>query len=157
MLEHGGDEDEAIAALLHDAAEDCGGRPRLEEIRKKFRDRVADIVAGCTDTFEEPKPPWRPRKEKYLEHLPRASKSVQLVGAADKLHNARSILADYRVLGEALWSRFNANREETLWYYRAVIEALKARAPAGLVDELDRTIRQLEEEIRTRNGTRKEA
>ena len=150
VLEHGGDEDEAIAALLHDAPEDQGGVATLKLIRSKFGSRVAGIVAGCSETFEEPKPPWRPRKAKYLKHLPHASRSIQLVGAADKLHNARSILADYRVVGEALWSRFNATRDQTLWYYRSVIKALKPGAPSGLVGELERTVRELEREIELR-------
>lgn len=147
VLENGGGEDEAIAALLHDAAEDQGGATRLAEIRTRFGDRVAEIVDGCTDTVEEPKPDWKPRKEKYLKHLPQASASIQLVSAADKLHNARSILADYREIGEALWSRFRATRDETLWYYRSVVEALRPAGPTRLVDEIDRTIRELEREI----------
>jgi len=98
VLENGGDEDEAIAALLHDAAEDCGGRATLDEIRRRFGPRVADIVDGCTDSYETPKPAWRPRKEGYLAKLHGASPSVRLVSAADKLHNARSVLADFRPL-----------------------------------------------------------
>lgn len=93
-LEHGASEDEAIAALLHDAVEDAGGRPTLEMIRARFGAAVADIVEGCTDSYEEPKPEWRPRKEAYLAHVAQASRSVRLVSASDKLHNARSILSD---------------------------------------------------------------
>ena len=109
-LEHGANEDEAIAALLHDAVEDAGGKPTLDMIRIRFGDAVADIVAGCTDAYVEPKPDWRPRKDAYLAHLANASASVRLVSASDKLHNARSILLDLRVHGPALWSRFTAGK-----------------------------------------------
>ena len=100
--ENGGTEEEVVAALLHDAPEDHGGRARLEEIRERFGDEVAEIVAGCTDTYEDPKPAWRPRKEAYVAHVRTAPASVRLVSAADKLHNARSILADLRVSGNEL-------------------------------------------------------
>ncbi len=96
VLEHGGNEDEAVAALLHDAVEDQGGAPRLAEIRARFGVVVADIVAGCTDADTTPKPPWQERKDRYLAHLPAAGRSVQLVAAADKLHNLRSLIEDYR-------------------------------------------------------------
>ena len=105
--EHGGTETEVIAALLHDAVEDQGGAPRLQEIRERFGDEVAAIVQECSDTDRTPKPPWRERKEAYIEHLAGAAPSARLVSAADKLHNARAILADYRERGDALWSRFN--------------------------------------------------
>jgi (p)ppGpp synthase/HD superfamily hydrolase len=126
VLEHGGSEDEAIAALLHDAVEDQGGPPMLAEIRARFGDNVAEIVAGCTDTDQVHKPSWRLRKERYIAHLRHAPFSVRFVSAADKLHNARSVLADYRQHGEALWPRFTGNRDGTLWYYRAVTDALQA-------------------------------
>jgi (p)ppGpp synthase/HD superfamily hydrolase len=144
VLEQGADEDEAIAALLHDAVEDQGGVVALEEIRRRFGDGVAEIVAGCTDAWTTPKPPWRERKEAYIAHLRQASASVRLVSAADKLHNARSILADYRVLGDALWSRFNGGKEGTLWYYRALVETLQAADPTPLVEELDRVVSEIE-------------
>ena len=144
VLEQGGDEDEAIAALLHDAVEDQGGRPTLDEIRRRFGDRVAGIVEGCTDAFTTPKPPWRGRKEAYLAHLPQASASVHLVSAADKLHNARTILADYRQSGETVWERFNGGRDGTLWYNRALVEALRAGGPSPLVEELERVVAELE-------------
>jgi GTP pyrophosphokinase len=99
VLEYGGDEDEAIAALLHDAVEDRGGRPTLERIKRRFGSAVADIVQACSDAEVKPKPPWRERKERYIEHVTAASASVRLVSAADKLHNARSILKDYREIG----------------------------------------------------------
>jgi (p)ppGpp synthase/HD superfamily hydrolase len=144
VIEQGGDEDAAIAALLHDAVEDRGGRPTLAKIRRRFGDSVAEIVEGCTDAFITPKPPWRERKEAYLAHLPQASAAVRLVAAADKLHNARATVADYRALGEAVWERFNGGREGTLWYYRALVEALQAAGPSPLVEELDRVVSELE-------------
>ena len=154
VLEAGGDEDEAIAALLHDAAEDQGGRATLDEIRDRFGETVAEIVAGCTDSWTIPRPPWRKRKEATIAHLRTASASVRLVSAADKLHNARTILADYRTLGEALWSRFNGGREGTLWYYRSLVEVMQDAGPAPLieastieasiVEELARIVSELE-------------
>jgi (p)ppGpp synthase/HD superfamily hydrolase len=145
VLEDGGDEDEAIAALLHDAVEDQGGRPTLEEIRRLFGDRVAEIVEGCSDTDVVPKPPWRRRKELYIEHIRTARPEVLRVSAADKLHNARAILADFRRHGDAIWPRFSGAREGTLWYYRTLITAYREAGGGGvLVDELDRTVSELE-------------
>lgn len=143
-LEHGADEDEAIAALLHDAVEDAGGLPTLSMIRERFGATVADIVEGCTDAYVEPKPPWRARKEAYLAHLDHATASVRLVSASDKLHNARTILADLRVHGPALWVRFTAGRDGSLWYYRALVLAFEAHGRTALVDELDRTVGAIE-------------
>jgi (p)ppGpp synthase/HD superfamily hydrolase len=140
--ENGGTEDEVVAALLHDAPEDQGGEARLRDIRDQFGDGVAEIVDGCTDTYETPKPPWRERKERYLAHLAGASGSVRLVSSADKLHNARTVLSDYRLLGEDLWTRFNGKKEGTLWYYRAVVDVLQGDSP--IVEELDRTVSELE-------------
>ncbi len=145
VMEAGGTEDEVIAALLHDAVEDQGGLERLEEIRAQFGANVAIIVEGCTDSFETPKPEWWERKRWYLEHLPEANPSVLLVSVADKLHNSRCILKDYRELGEALWGRFNAGKEGTLWYYRELVTAYqKAEAPHKLVAELDRVVAEIE-------------
>jgi len=144
VLQYGGNEDEAIAALLHDAVEDQGGEPVLREIERRFGDAVAAIVAGCTDSMVQPRPPWRERKEAYLAHLPHASESVRRVSAADKLHNARAIIADYRLLGEELWSRFTGSRNGTLWYYRALVEAFQAAGTDPLVEELARTVEELE-------------
>jgi GTP pyrophosphokinase len=140
--ENGGTEDEVVAALLHDAPEDQGGEARLRDIRAQFGDGVAEIVDGCTDTYETPKPPWRERKERYLAHLAGASESVRLVSSADKLHNARTVLSDFRLLGEALWTRFNGKKEGTLWYYRAVVGTLQGDGP--IVEELDRVVTELE-------------
>lgn len=120
VLEAGGDEDLAIAALLHDVVEDCGGAPMLKEVRRRFGARVAKVVDGCTDADTIPKPPWRERKEKYIARLKREDADTRLVSAADKLNNVRSILSDYRAIGESVWSRFNGGREGTLWYYRTL-------------------------------------
>ena len=147
-LEYGGDEDEAIAALLHDAIEDQGGAAARAEILREYGARVTEIVDGCTDTDQSPKPAWRPRKEEYIRHIAEASRSVRLVSACDKLHNARSLVMDYRTYGEDLWGRFTGGREGTLWYYRAMVKALRAAGPAELsipvVDELDRVVTELE-------------
>ena len=140
--ENGGAEDEVVAALLHDAPEDQGGEARLRDIRAQFGDGVAEIVDGCTDTYETPKPPWRERKERYLAHLADAPESVRLVSSADKLHNARTVLSDYRLLGEDLWTRFNGKKAGTLWYYRAIVDTLQGDGP--IVEELDRVVTELE-------------
>ncbi|MBO9997405.1 MAG: HD domain-containing protein [Cyanobacteria bacterium SID2] len=143
-LEYGADEDEAIAALLHDAIEDCGGASVGLEIRRRFGDRVADLVEGCTDSYTTPKPPWRERKEAYLAKLKTASPSVRLVSASDKLYNARSILKDYDLVGEAIWERFRGGKAGSLWYYRALVEVLQAIESTPVVRELDRVVSQLE-------------
>jgi (p)ppGpp synthase/HD superfamily hydrolase len=145
VLEDGGDEDEAIAALLHDAVEDQGGAPTLQRIREAFGDRVADIVDGCSDTDQTPKPPWRARKEAYLAHLadPATTPSVLRVSAADKLHNARSVLSDRRDAGDAVWDRFNAGKDDQLWYYRSLVEIFRRRMPGGLTEQLADAVEEL--------------
>lgn len=143
-IEHGADEDEAIAAVLHDAVEDQGGAATAAEIRTQFGPRVAAIVEACSDTDMEPKPPWRERKEAYLAHLATADRSVRLVSAADKLHNVRSLLDDYRTHGEDVWSRFNGGRDGTLWYYRTVADILAAAESNRLIAELLRVVAELE-------------
>jgi (p)ppGpp synthase/HD superfamily hydrolase len=148
VLEDGGDEDQAIAALLHDAVEDQGGAPVLEEIRRRFGDRVADIVDGCTDADTTPKPPWRERKERYVAHLRHASADVLRVSAADKLHNARSILSDLRRHGDAVWSRFTADRDNVLWYYRSLVSAYEAAGGSALADEVKRVVAEIESLVR---------
>lgn len=144
VLEAGGDEDLAIAALLHDVVEDCGGAPMLREIRRRFGKRVAHVVEGCTDTDLNPKPPWRQRKEDYLKHLQTADADVRLVSAADKLHNARSILADYREIGEPVWERFQGKRNGTLWYYRALLDEFRKGKANPLINQLERVVNELE-------------
>jgi len=147
VLEAGGNEDQAIAGLLHDAVGDQGGRSTLDTIRHMFGDRVANIAESCSDsTATDPteKPPWRGRKVKYLEHLRSANGDALLVSAADKLHNARAILSDYREIGEQLFMRFNAPKEDQLWYYGALVETLRqTAAPKALVDELERVVKEL--------------
>jgi len=165
VLEAGGDEDLAIAALLHDAAEDQGGRPRLEEIRQKFGERVAHVVAGCTDTYDDPKPAWRPRKEAYIRHVRHeADEDVLLVSACDKLYNSRAILHDYRYDGEPIFRRFSGGRDGSLWYYRTLVSAYReaidrlTHAPKqGLlrvIEDLDRTVTELEALVESRKAAK---
>jgi GTP pyrophosphokinase len=156
VLEAGGDEDEAIAALLHDTVEDQGGPARLADITMRFGQRVADLVAGTSDTDETPKPPWRQRKLAYLEHLaaPTTDRSVLLVSAADKLHNARSVVADVRLSGPATWKRFNAGADEQLWYYRSLRDVFRRRLPGPLTDELSDVVGDLEAVTRRRRSKR---
>jgi (p)ppGpp synthase/HD superfamily hydrolase len=151
VLESGGDADEAIAALLHDAAEDQGGRARLEDIRRRFGDRVAEIVAGCTDTFDEPRPPWLERKMAYIRHIPEASQAVRRVALADKLHNVRCILTDFRAIGNKVFERFNADKRSELDYYRSLVSAFRATDGNGLLLQLDRAVSDLE--LAVRNDT----
>ena len=145
-MEYGADEDEAIGALLHDAAEDGGGEATLAEIRARFGDAVADIVLGCSDSLvEDPedKLPWMERKENYLAHLEHANGSVCLVSAADKLHNVRSIIRDYREHGDEVWDRFQGRRDGTLWYYETVAHALLRRHYSQLTRDLQQAVDEL--------------
>ncbi|MGH2496720.1 MAG: HD domain-containing protein [Ktedonobacteraceae bacterium] len=144
VLEQGGSEDEAIAALLHDAIEDQGGASTRQLIRERFGENVVEIVNGCTDAESMPKPPWRGRKEAYIAHMADAPAPVRLVSAADKLHNARAILADYRAIGETLWKRFNGGKEGTLWYYRSLVTVLRNAERTPLVEELERVVSEIE-------------
>ncbi len=144
VLEAGGDEDLAIAALLHDVVEDCGGAPMLKEVRRRFGARVATVVDGCTDADTYPKPPWRERKENYIRHLRKADADTRLVSAADKLNNVRSILADYREIDESVWSRFNGGREGTLWYYRTLRDEFLRHRPNRITRELELAVNDLE-------------
>ena len=144
-LEYGANETEAIAALLHDAVEDCGGVKRLRDIERKFGRKVARIVKGCTDTDQTPKPPWRKRKENYIAHLKQASASTRLVSAADKLHNARAILHHLREEQDSLWPRFNGGKEGALWYYRSLVSAFREHGSNALIEELDRVVTEIEE------------
>lgn len=144
VLQDGASEDEAIAALLHDAAEDQGGEDALAMIREKFGENVAEIVAGCSDTMEDPKPPWQVRKEDHLSHLETAPSAVLRIIAADKLHNARSLLRDLRAEGPNIWEHFNGGREGTIWYFRSLHEILAERKPGYLAAELGRVIDEIE-------------
>jgi (p)ppGpp synthase/HD superfamily hydrolase len=148
VIEDGGDEDEAIAALLHDAPEDQGGEPILDRIRDEYGERVGAIVEACTDALENPKPQWRQRKERYIARLEEAPEEVLRVPLADKVHNSRAILADYREVGEELWSRFRGTREESLWYYRTLADLFSRRRPGPLADELRRTVDAIEALVR---------
>jgi (p)ppGpp synthase/HD superfamily hydrolase len=129
--EDGGTEDEAIAALLHDGPEDQGGQAVLEEIRRRFGPEVAAMVDGLSDTMETPKPPWRQRKEAYLERLRREPESVLRISLADKLHNLRSVATDLELIGDELWSRFNADRDAQAWYYRELLAVFEERIPSS--------------------------
>jgi len=147
VLEHDGDEDQAIAALLHDAVEDRGGPPVLEEIRRRFGEGVAAIVDDCTDAAPEGparKPPWRPRKEAFLASLETMPARSRLVVAADKLHNARTLLTDWRRIGDVVYDRFTPSRSETLWYYRTLAARLQELGPTSLADELARIVTTLD-------------
>jgi (p)ppGpp synthase/HD superfamily hydrolase len=144
VLEDGGDEEQAIAALLHDAPEDQGGQETLEAIRLRFGARVADIVDGCTDTYESPKPPWRQRKELYLDHLHTASEEVCRVSLADKLHNARSILIDLLRCGDGVWERFNGGKAGTLWYYHSLLRVFRSRSQSPMVTELGFVLQRID-------------
>ena len=128
-LEYGADEDQAMAALLHDAVED-GGAKYAKIIRSKFGDRVADIVNGCTDGVPDNngiKPPWKQRKESYIAHLKSASDDVLLVSGSDKLHNARAIVSDLQNIGNRVFDRFSSSKEQTLWYYQSLADIFKTR------------------------------
>ena len=142
-------QEEAIGALLHDAGEDAGGEGRIADIRLRFGNAVADIVAGCSDTLEEHKPDWRTRKEAYIAHLSHTTPSIRFVSSADKLHNARAILRDHYRIGDKVFDRFTASKTETLWYYRSLTTAFKQAQTSGgareLVEELDRTVSILEQ------------
>ena len=143
-MEYGANETEAVAALLHDAVEDCGGPERQREIEEKFGRAVGEIVAGCTDSDQTPKPPWRERKEKYIAHLDSASASTRLVSAADKLHNSQAILHHLRLEGDEVWTRFKGGKEGSLWYYRSLVTAFRKHGKSDLVDELDRVVTEIE-------------
>jgi len=144
VLEDGGDENQAIAALLHDAAEDQGGIETLNKIRQLFGEKVAEIVDGCTDTYENPKPPWRGRKEKYIQHLQEANQDILRVSLADKIHNARSILADLRINGAVTWTMFNGGKNGTLWYYRELVKSFKTLFTSPMVGELAAIVKEIE-------------
>ncbi len=142
VLEDGGSEDEAIAALLHDAIEDQGGAATGKVIRQKFGDKVADIVESCTESDVVPKLPWEERKQRYIENICHSSPEVLRVALADKVHNARSNLVEWRLYGEKAWNR--EQRQRTLWFYRSVIEVAQTLKNSSLVEELKRVVKQLE-------------
>jgi (p)ppGpp synthase/HD superfamily hydrolase len=144
-MEYGANETEAIAALLHDAVEDCGGEKRLRDVQREFGKAVAKIVDGCTDTYETPKPPWIARKKKYIAHLKDSDSSTRLVSASDKLHNTRAILTELRRHGLEVFERFAGKKDGTLWYYRTLVSAFRAHGDhTDLIDELDRVVTEIE-------------
>ena len=148
VLENGAQsEEEVIGALLHDAAEDQGGRPRLEDIREQFGEQVAHIVDACTDSYESPRPPWRERKAAYVTHVRErvergGDEPALRVSLADKLHNTRAIIADVRESGDALFERFSGKKDGTIWYYAALVEAFRG-FPNRMVGELEREVTEL--------------
>ena len=145
VLEDGGSEDEAIAALLHDAIEDRGGNKTRQEIKVKFGDKIAEIVEGCTESDIIPKPPWKERKLATINKLRYASPEVRRVTLADKVHNARSILSDWYRIGDEIWERFKTGKTGTLWYFKSIAEVDKELGSSYLGEELVRVIAQLEQ------------
>jgi (p)ppGpp synthase/HD superfamily hydrolase len=159
VLLDGGTEDEAIAALLHDALEDHPKETSREIIKNRFGYKVLAIVEACTDTPTDykggDKPPWRPRKEEYLKHLEKASPEQLRVALADKLDNVRSLLSDYRQIGEPVWKRFNAGKQDQLWFFRRLTEVFRTAGAAGfLLMEFKRTVSGLEREVGTVSADR---
>ena len=147
VLDDAGTEDEAIAALLHDAAEDAGGRARLDDIRSRFGEGVAQIVEDCTDSWSEPKAPWAERKQQYLAHARSLAPASLRVSAADKVHNAYAILRDLRNVGDEVWQRFPAQPDDVLAYYQGLVRAYREAGGGRLVDELERIVRGIEREM----------
>ena len=147
VIDDGGTEDQAIAALLHDAPEDRGGRQRLDDIRARFGDRVARIVEDCTDSWTTPKAPWAERKQKYVEHARALAAPSLRVSAADKVHNAYAILRDLRNIGEKVWDRYNATPDDVLAYYQSLVRSYRTAGGGKLVDELERIVRGIEREM----------
>jgi (p)ppGpp synthase/HD superfamily hydrolase len=147
VLEAGGNENEAIAALLHDAVEDQGGIKTREEIRQLFGNEVVEIVDGCSDCDSYPKPPWEERKKNYLEKLRHCSPSVRRVSLADKLHNARSLLASWQTYGDSIWSQFKAGKKGTLWFYQELLQIYLATGSDLMTEEYSRVIQELCQQI----------
>ncbi|MGQ9821892.1 MAG: HD domain-containing protein [Thermogutta sp.] len=144
VMEYAGDEDEVIAALLHDALEDQNRPGLADEIADRFGSGVLHIIKQCSDREDSPPPPWRKRKEAFLEHLKMADASVRLVTAADKLDNVRNLMTSYRVWGDRVWEHFRGGKEGTLWYYRAAVNVLRHASENPLILELELAVRELE-------------
>lgn len=153
VLEDGGDETQAIAGLLHDVVEDQGGAAMLAHVREQFGDEVARIVDGCSDTDQTPKPPWRARKEAYVAHLEDADPAVLRVSLADKVHNSRALLTDYRSDGDELWRRFNAGRDDQIWHYSELVAVFGRRTSGPLFDEFRRVVAELTAETDATSST----
>jgi (p)ppGpp synthase/HD superfamily hydrolase len=147
VIDDGGTEDEAIAALLHDAAEDCGGRDRLEDIRAHFGDSVAKIVEDCTDSWMTPREPWAERKRHYVAHARTLDGPSLRVSVADKVHNTYAILRGLRTAGEKVWERFDATPDDVLAYYQSLVRSYRDAGGGHLVDELERIVRGIEREM----------
>ncbi len=149
VLEYGGNEDQAIAGLLHDAAEDCGGRPMLDTVRVMFGDEVADIVECCTDTFETPKPQWQPRKQAYIDRMREEPHNARLVVTADKLHNLSNTLRDIRAKGATAWKNemagsANKAADKQIWYYKGCLQSLSDGWSSPLLGEFSQAVTELE-------------
>lgn len=141
VLEDGGDEDEAIAALLHDAIEDQGGKATRKAIANMFGEKVTRIVDGCTESDTMPKPPWKERKQGYIDKLCHACPSVRRVSLADKLHNARSISQDLSIIGEKTWDKFTEGKPGTFWFYQTLLNIfLETDSDSWLVKELSQIV-----------------
>jgi (p)ppGpp synthase/HD superfamily hydrolase len=147
VLDDGGSEDEAVAALLHDAAEDHGGRERLDDIRSRFGDAVARIVEDCTDSWDTPKPPWLVRKQTYIQHARTLPLGSLRVSAADKVHNTYSILRGLRNTGEKVWERYEVGADDVLSYYESLARAYREAGGGRLVEELERIVRGIQREM----------
>lgn len=141
VMEFGGDEDLAIAGLLHDAVEDQGGLETAEQIRERFGERVAHVVLACTDSHEEPKPPWQERKQRYLDKLSTATTDATLVSSCDKLYNLQAIVDDLHAHGDEVWSRFTGGKDGVLWYYQELHRRLKA--PISLRRRFEELVHEL--------------
>jgi len=151
VLDYGGDEDMGIAALLHDAAEDHGGKAMLAVISQMFGPRVAKIVDGCTDSYGDEgknKPKWYPRKLRYIRRMRHEDADTRFVSAADKLYNARAILRDVRQYGDSAFGSFSAPKAKVLWYYRSLVREYRAAGVTHqlkpLLDDYDRVVTELE-------------
>ncbi len=144
VIENGGSENQAIAALLHDAVEDQGGYDTLQKIEELFGSEVAEIVEGCTDAFTDPKPEWERRKTAYLKKLKHSPDSILLVSLADKIHNARSLLRDLQSKENNVWEKFNGGKEGTLWYYQSLVEIFNTSPYPYLTSELSQVVKKIE-------------
>jgi (p)ppGpp synthase/HD superfamily hydrolase len=143
VLEDGGNEEEAIAALLHDAIEDQGGLKTRNEIQRQFGDRIVAIVESCTESETFPKPPWLERKQRYIEQLRQASCSARRVSLADKLHNARSLLASLHQEGDRIWQHFHGGKAQTLWFYDALLQVYRSTGADFMTEEFARVITEI--------------
>lgn len=143
VLENGGTENQAIAALLHDAVEDQGGYETLEKIADLFGEEVADIVDGCTDSYTDPKPDWEKRKSDYILKLKKSPEATKLVSLADKVHNARAILSDLKSMEKDVWGKFTGGKSGTLWYYRSLVEIFRDSSFRSLFTELQELVAEI--------------